>query len=481
MNRLLQTGRTLQQRASQSLKRLFSRRVSLARRLLIGSILWSALVLVGGGIALSAVYHNQAISQVDSEIDSDLKALARAIVFEPDGALSSDPNKLPQSAEYQTPLSGQYFAIVGIDEQSQYSSNELRSVSLFNAPVPWPEDEIQTVIENPGIIHRTSLKGPLDEPVRAAAQSLSMSQRAEPIILFVAIDQTAANNNADRLTLLMIGAMSLLLAGVLPAMWWGLRVALRPLNKVEADIAAVREGEKSQLDDDYPQEVQELTDELNKLLEHNRGVVERARTHVGNLAHALKTPIAVLQNEAKGESLLDQVVRRQTSSMHDNVQHYLKRAQAAARAQTLGARCDVKDPLEALARVFNRLFEEKGIEVDLRMPEESFVRMERQDFEEILGNLMENACKWAKTRVRVTVEKTDNQTLVHVDDDGPGLTPDERVAALKRGVRLDETAPGTGLGLSIVTDLAEMNSGAFALDSAPDLGGLRASLKVPSA
>lgn len=439
------------------------------------------MVLIGGGLALSAVYHNQAVSNVDTEIDDDLKALARAIVFEADGSLSADSDKLPQEPQFQTPLSGKYFAIVGIDNHDHYPIDEVRSPSLFNAPVPWPPEAVQFVIENPGTIHRRSLTGPNEEPVRVGAQSLTMSQRDEPIILFTAIDQTSANQDADRLTLLMIGAMSLLLVGVLPTMWLGLRVALRPLNKVEADIAAVREGEKSQLDDDYPEEVQELTDELNKLLEHNRGVVDRARTHVGNLAHALKTPIAVLQNEAKGESVLDDVVRRQTSSMHDNVQHYLKRAQAAARAEALGARSEIVNSIEGMARMFRRLFEEKGIEVLVVAPDERFIRMEQQDFEETLGNLMENACKWANSKVRVMVERSNSDTLVHVDDDGQGLTPEERVDALKRGVRLDETAPGTGLGLSIVKDLAEMNFGTLSLDSAPELGGLRATLKVPSA
>ncbi|MEO1027848.1 MAG: ATP-binding protein, partial [Pseudomonadota bacterium] len=461
----------------------FSRkpRVSLGRRLFIGSIVWSLLVLIGGSLGIYAVYHNQAIAEIDTEIDQTLISLSRALEFSEDGALEINEDRQPGSPEYYTPLSGWYWAAVGIDNKDQYPGDEQLSLSLFQESVPWPVDEIETVINDPGTIHRRNLTGPGDEPVRAAAQAQLRPEREDPIILFAAIDTTSANRGADRLTYLMIGAMTLLLAGVLPAMWLGLRVALRPLNKVEADIAAVREGEKSQLDDDYPQEVQELTEEVNKLLEHNRGVVERARTHVGNLAHALKTPIAVLQNEAKGESLLDDVVRRQTASMHSNVQHYLKRAQAAARAETLGVRSEINDPIDGLVRLLNRLFEEKGVAVEFDAEATYFIRMERQDFEEIMGNLMENACKWAKSRVEVSAEKSGADVFIHVDDDGPGLTPEERVAALKRGVRLDETAPGTGLGLSIVTDLAEMNSGAFELDSAPDLGGLRASLKVPSA
>ena len=272
--------------------------------------------------------------------------------------------------------------------------------------------------------------------------------------------------------------MIALFGGVFAAMLLGIRYSLNPLARLQADIAQVREGDTQKLDGDYPAEVRPLTEELNKLIEHNREVVERARTHVGNLAHALKTPLAVLKNEASGQSQLDDVVRRQADAMQTNVEHYLKRARMAARAETIGARTDVRPVIDGLARLLNRLFDAKGIEVTVEGSASAIFRGEKQDFEEMIGNLMENACKWAASEVRVTVSDTGQCVTITVEDDGKGLSADEREAAMKRGVRLDETTPGTGLGLSIVKELAELHKGQLELGVAA-LGGLSAVLRFP--
>jgi signal transduction histidine kinase len=272
--------------------------------------------------------------------------------------------------------------------------------------------------------------------------------------------------------------MLALASGTLLAMALGLRFALRPLDRIQSDLTDVREGRRALLEGDYPAEVLPLSRELNKLLEHNREVVARARTHVGNLAHALKTPLAVLRNEATGETLLDDVVRRQTEGMRTNVEHYLTRAQAAARAEALGTRTQVAPSVDGLARMMNKLFSREGKAVDVAVDPAFYVRVEQQDLEEMIGNLVDNACKWAKAQVRVLAEAGENGLLlIHIDDDGPGLSPEEREHAVKRGVRLDETAPGTGLGLSIVADIAGMNGGGLELSESP-LGGLRASLSL---
>jgi signal transduction histidine kinase len=199
---------------------------------------------------------------------------------------------------------------------------------------------------------------------------------------------------------------------------------------------------------------------------------------VGNLAHALKTPLAVLKNEASGQSQLDNVVRRQADAMQTNVEHYLKRARMAARAETIGARTDVRPVIDGLARLLNRLFDARGIEVTVEGAASALFRGEQQDFEEMAGNLMENACKWAASEVRVRISDQAQGLVVTVEDDGAGLTEAERQAALKRGVRLDETTPGTGLGLSIVKELAELHKGELQLGVA-ELGGLSATLRFP--
>ncbi len=346
--------------------------------------------------------------------------------------------------------------------------------------MPWPEDEAAQLLEATGARFRRNGTGPNDEPIRVAAQVILAGDEGRPFLLVAASDRQSANRSASRFTLFLVVAFGMLAAGVLAAMWISVRAALVPLRRIEADVADVREGRKTKLAEDYPSEVRPLSEELNKLLDHNRSVVERAQTHVGNLAHALKTPLAVLVNEAKGESALDDIVRRQTAAMHDNVQHYLQRARAAARAETLGARAELRPVLDGLARMLNRLYAEKGVTVSVTGGKAAVFRGEAQDLQEMLGNLMENACKWAASRVEVAVVKEMGAILVEISDDGPGLTPGERAEAMKRGVRLDETAPGTGLGLSIVKELAELYNSAFELAESR-YGGLKAVLRLQSA
>ena len=454
--------------------------MSLTRRLMIGAALWSLIILVGGALALSAVYRSQTLQLLDDELDSTLVTLARAVDVSDNGHLSSNTEALPSDPRYLTQLSGRYWSIVGLAPDGTYAEDE-RPASLWDGDIPWPQDDSRRLVEAPGTVFHSSAIGPNGERLRTAGEAIILENRAAPILLIAAADRQAADDSTQRFTLLLIAAMGTLAMGVLTAMWGGVRVALRPLHRVETDVADVREGRKTQLSDDYPIEVRPLSAELNKLLDHNREVVERARTHVGNLAHALKTPLAVLRNEASGETGLDDVVRRQTEAMRANVEHYLKRAQAAARAETLGARTEVRPIVEGLARMLNKLFAEQGVEVTVTGGTGTYFRGEKQDLEEMLGNLMENACKWASSRVNVIVLQNDGSTLlIHVDDDGPGLSESERIDALKRGVRLDETAPGTGLGLSIVTELAGMHTGGLTLDRSP-YGGLRATLKLPSA
>lgn len=457
-----------------------TRRLSLARRILIGALLWSALIVVGGVVATSEVYRAQTINLLDSDLDSTLETLARAIEPLEDGSgrIRDIPERLPSDPRFETPLSGQYWVIIAVEDDRSFS-DDIRPRSVWDGEPPLPAALAEAALNEPGaVIRGNDADGPAGEQIRIAVQSITIPDRDNPILLVAASDRTQSNDGADQLRTILIIAMTTLAGGTLLAMALGLRFALRPLDRIQSDISDIREGRQAQLSNDYPEEVQPLSAELNKLLEHNRSVVSRARTHVGNLAHALKTPLAVLRNEAKGDSQLDAVVRRQTESMHANVEHYLRRAQAAARAEALGVRTQVLEAADGIARVMNKLFAREGKQVSIKIPVSLFVRTERQDLEEILGNLLDNACKWARNDVSVNAETDDDgMVVIHIDDDGPGLSPDEREQAVKRGVRLDETAPGTGLGLSIVADIAGMNGGSLTLDESP-LGGLRTSVRL---
>ncbi|NQY98050.1 MAG: sensor histidine kinase [Henriciella sp.] len=457
-----------------------TRGLSLARRILIGALLWSVLIVVGGVVAISAVYQAQTINLLDDDLDSTLVTLARAIepLDDNSGRIRDIPERLPSDPRFETPLSGQYWVIIAVDDQGSLS-DDIRPRSVWDGEPPLPSDLAEAALAEPGaVIRGSNSDGPAGEPIRIAVQSITIPNRNNPILLVAASDITQSNEGAEELRTILIIAMTALAGGTLLAMALGLRFALRPLDRIQSDITDIREGRQASLSGDYPEEVQPLSAELNKLLEHNRSVVTRSRTHVGNLAHALKTPLAVLRNEAKGESQLDDVVRRQTETMHANVEHYLRRAQAAARAEALGVRTQVLEAADGIARVMNKLFEREGKQVAVDISATLYVRTEQQDLEEILGNLLDNACKWTQRDVRVSAgPDEDGMIVIHIDDDGPGLSPQEREQAVKRGVRLDETAPGTGLGLSIVADIAGMNGGSLTLDESP-LGGLRASVRL---
>lgn len=454
-------------------------RLSLARRLLLGALLWSVLLVVGGVFAMTAVYRAETLNILDDEHAATIQTLARAIepLGDGTGRIRDIEDRHPPDPRFQVPLSGKYWLIVALDADGGHSG-DITSRSVFDETLEVPPQLQAAALANPGQMTSSNGIGPAEQPVRLTVQTTTYPERENPVLLVAVSDRTLSLAGVDRLRTILLIAMLALASGTLLAMVLALRYALRPLDRIQSDITEIREGRQAGLSGDYPAEVQPLSEELNKLLDHNRAVVSRARTHVGNLAHALKTPIAVLRNEATGDSQLDDVVRRQTETMHGNVDHYLRRAQAAARAEALGVRTQVQAATDRIARVMNKLFAADGKSVAVEIPADLFVRTEQQDLEEILGNLLDNACKWARALVRIHARQDDDgMVAIYIDDDGPGLSPDEREDAVKRGVRLDETAPGTGLGLSIVADIAGMNGGSLELDEAP-LGGLRAIVRL---
>lgn len=453
--------------------------LSLAKRLLIGALIWSLLLVTGGVFAISAVYRTEAVNLLDDEHEVTIRTLSRAIEPLDDGTgrIRDIEADHPPDPRFTIPLSGKYWMMVAVTADGEVTG-DIRSRSIFDEDLTWPDTLTREALDNPGAVVSTNTTGPAMEPIRVAVQATRYPEREDPVLLVAASDRTLTMEGVDRLRTILLLAMLGLAGGTLIAMALGLRYALRPLDRIQSDINDVREGRTAALSGDYPTEVQPLSEELNKLLEHNRAVVSRAQTYVGNLAHALKTPLAVLRNEAAGESQLDDVVRRQTEAMRANVDHYLRRAQAAARAEALGVRTQVFEAVDGLARMMNKLFANEGKSVFADVDERFYVRAERQDLEEMLGNLLDNACKWAKSTIEVSGAVGENgMVLIHVDDDGPGLSEQEREEAVKRGVRIDETAPGTGLGLSIVADISGMNGGGLTLSDSP-LGGLRATIAL---
>jgi signal transduction histidine kinase len=281
--------------------------------------------------------------------------------------------------------------------------------------------------------------------------------------------------------------LALLGAGLLLATFVQVRFGLRPMQEMQESLTAIREGKAEKLEGGFPREIQPVADELNLLIQANSEVIERARTQVGNLAHALKTPLSVLTNEAQAtKGALAEKVMEQARVMRDQVSLYLDRARRAARAQTLGTVTEIEPVLAGLARTLMRINQDKGTKIEVSVPAGLKFRGERQDLEEMAGNLMDNACKWSKAEVHVRAlaipESPDGRAwlAIEVDDDGPGLPAGNRADALKRGRRLDESKPGSGLGLSIVAETAAMYGGTVTLADAT-AGGLRTTLRLPKA
>jgi signal transduction histidine kinase len=266
--------------------------------------------------------------------------------------------------------------------------------------------------------------------------------------------------------------------------FWQVRKGLSALDDLRMQLAAVRDGREHQIAGRYPAEVEPLVRDLNALLEHRDHAVRRAVAKAGDLAHGLKTPLAVLAQEAAradaaGQRDLAASIDQQVDRMRRQVDYHLAQARAAASGATPGARCPVAESADALARTLLRLHADRGLAIDVRVAAAHTFRGQREDLDEMLGNVLDNACKWARSRVAVESSSCDHTVLITVDDDGPGLDQSMRVAVLQRGVRADEAAPGSGLGLAIVRDLAELYGGSIALVESP-LGGLRARLQLPA-
>jgi signal transduction histidine kinase len=261
------------------------------------------------------------------------------------------------------------------------------------------------------------------------------------------------------------------------------RAAVAPLQQLRSRLAAVRDGRARLVDGAYPDEVSPLVADLNTLLDHRETTVRRAIAKAGDLAHGLKTPLSVLAQDADraaaaGQPDLAASIGLQVETMRRQVDYHLAHARAAASGAMPGARCEVAESAHGLARTLRRLRGER-VAIDVEVPPGCIVRAERADLDEMLGNLLDNACKWARSRVRVGSALADTSVVLTVDDDGPGLDPALRERVLQRGVRADEASPGTGIGLAIVRDLAELYGGRIALERSPS-GGLRAELRLPA-
>lgn len=455
---------------------------SLAFRLFASAAALVLVVLPVAAFILVSYYRHAVERSFDARLNVYLTNLVASAATSSDAPPASS-NDLGDLA-FTFPFSGWYWQITPTGSQSPPIAT---SSSLLDEQLALPSRQEVPADENN--VRRASISGPENQPLRILERIITLDAGGAQTRFSYAVagnSEEVEDAIAD-FTALLATALGVLGLGLVAATFVQVRYGLQPLRVVRRELASIRSGDAELLEGDLPVEIEPLQDELNALLQSNRAVVERARTHVGNLAHALKTPLSVITNEADGKrGVLPRLVRDQAELMRNQINHHLERARMAARAAVAHGPIEVEPVVSALVRTLERIYVDRSLELSLECPGDVKFLGEKHDFEEMVGNLLDNACKWAKSKVTMRVIRRKDpdkvggvRIVIFVDDDGPGLTLQKRKAAMKRGQRLDESKPGSGLGLSIVTELADVYRGTFKLKVAP-LGGLRARLELPA-
>ncbi|HXT05319.1 MAG TPA: sensor histidine kinase [Roseiarcus sp.] len=449
---------------------------SIASRLFLAAAFWCASILVVAGIGLSALNANSTEDNFDDTLELYSKALvANVAVSAEEGHTAPAPVVAPQ---FELAFSGWYWQITRLDR----AGADIRtSKSLFGSQLP----ALPAADAGADNFFRGYVTGPGGKPLRVIERIIDAGEEGRYLIQVAAVADVM-RAQVVQFEYALSATLFALAAALIGSTGLAVRFGLRPLRRLRDGLIAIRRGEAERIAGEYPQDLAPLAAELNLLLDANREVVRRARTQVGNLAHALKTPLSVIVNEAEaGSPKLGEKVREQAEVMRRQVTFYLDRARAAARATSIGASTEFAPVLDGLLRTFQKVYRERGLTFESATAPALRFRGEPQDLADLVGNLLDNAGKWARAKVVVAAERAPaggasgrDYFLVHIDDDGPGLDPRARATAVERGRRLDESRPGSGLGLSIVVDLAANYGGALELGESP-LGGLRATLRLP--
>ncbi|NOU05946.1 MAG: histidine kinase [Hyphomicrobiaceae bacterium] len=453
---------------------------SLAFRLFATTVAWTFIVLPLAGVLIYALYRNDTVASHDRRLGLLLTVL-QSDSIDNGGDVPGTSNDVGEPL-FSVSQSGWYWQIKPLENKP---GRRLISESLADDIYPLPSE----LNVDPGDDEKrwATVIGPASQTLRVVEVMHVFGQGAEAQRYSISVAGTLAEveRSLGSFRARLLQALTLAGFGLIAVTLFQVRFGLQPLRAIEKNLSAIRTGDAQRLDGKVPAEIAPLQAELNALLKSNQEIVERARTQVGNLAHALKTPIAVLVNEARDDkSAFGGKVIEQTELMRDQVTHYLNRARMAANVGVIGRATDVKVVGEALARTLQRIYKEKRLDISVDCPDGLRFKGERQDLEEMLGNLMDNACKWSIATVRLTARPLADTTPARlellVEDDGPGLTDEQLAAPVQRGRRLDETQPGSGLGHSIVADLTSANAGTFERGKS-DLGGLKVRLILPLA
>lgn len=455
---------------------------SLAFRLFRTAAVWAVLVLPLVGLAIDWVHKRDIYQGFDARL-SQLLTLNIAFSTDRSGPEPAVPRNVGEPL-FELAHSGWYWQITPLEKSP---GKRLISTSLASESLPLPS-KLGLTPDRYNIIWHDA-RGPVGEPLRIAETLYNSGDDEAPHFysFIVAGNLEFAETRVRDFRVPLVFSLALAGLGLVLSTFLQVRYGLAPLRAVEKRLSAIRSGQAEKLEGTVPAEIEPLQSELNALIQSNQDIIERARTQVGNLAHALKTPLAVITNET-GEDASPAALKvaEQAQVMRDQVSYYLDRARMVARVDVIGRVTEVRPVAEAIARALVRINRDRAIDIAVECGPDARFQGEKQDLEEMLGNLADNACKWAASRVRVAValenratERHPRRLLISVDDDGPGLTTEQRAQGIQRGRRLDETKPGSGLGHSIVADLAQSYRGQFRLEKS-EMGGLSARLDLPA-
>jgi signal transduction histidine kinase len=463
---------------------------SLRLRLFGATLVTLALALTGAHVWLGGLFRDHVMRQFDAALVLQLDQLTARLRLDAQGQAVIDARSL-SDPRLDKPYSGLYWQLDRLSNDGMARQGVLRSRSLWDAELRLEADVLPD-----GALHNHDSTGPQGEALRVVERSLSMAE--QPGVrwrLMVAADTREAVKAAEDFNGVLAASLAGLGLLLVLAAWAQVAVGLAPLQGMQRELQQVREGRKARLGGLFPAEVQPLIDDFNSVLDRNAEVVARARTQAGNLAHALKTPLAVLGQAAAratrtaaeeatpagAASAWAQLVGEQVQLAQRHIDWHLARARVAASQGLPGQRTPLEPLLAGLLRLMGKLHAERGLSLLVaELPPDSAFAGEEQDLQEMLGNLLDNACRSARSTVRVSAQRTGSQLHIVVDDDGPGIAAEQRARVLQRGVRLDESTAGSGLGLAIVVELASLYGGALALETSA-AGGLSARLCLPAA
>jgi signal transduction histidine kinase len=439
---------------------------SLSRRMIVIATGWITLLLIGGGLALDRVLTDAVSDNFDNQMRYVLTAMVASAEIDPVGDVRL--NRPLGDQRFLETNSGIYYQISG------QGYEDFPSRSLWDRRLQLPPKKHKKPF------YYNSNQFP-DEPLRVVTRTVTLPDSDTEWTFIVAQNLDGLDAQLAELRTVLITSFAVLGLGLIILAALQTFYGLWPLRDVRREIAEMRSGRQHRIEEDsLPSEVMPMVKELNALIDHNEKQAEEARRHAGNLAHALKTPLTVVMNAAMAKAPdLSEAVIREATTMRRQVDHHLARARAVGRRGHSHSRADIWPSLESVERAVGRLY--ARVRLDMSGAKDLAVRVERQDLDEMLGNLVENAAKYGGGSVFVTVEDAGDYAEILIEDDGAGIPENERVRIFDRGARLDTGKPGTGLGLAIVRDVAEIYNGSVALEESEDMGGLQVRLKLPKA